>query len=379
MLSKGQVIGLLAVLTLILAYGYGLSQEKAEKVHLIKDTFPELTDIVRLDEETFQYQDDGGNHYLVVEREQGWGGPMDVAMLISESGQIERLTILRHCETPSFLNRLYRDKYLEQYTHKEASSPFSVAMDIDAVSGATISSKAVARAVQKGSHTTARHYLGMTVADVPEQPSFGIKEIIASSLFLFVFLGGLFKSNKLRRLTLLSGLGILGFYASFPLSVSHLASLFLGRIPPLDSHLFTWIILLGTGGLLLLFGKNMYCSWICPFGALQELFSYISGIKMDIHPKVARVAKLLPGFFTWVALMVIFMYRNPSRGNYEPFGAIFSFEGQGLIWLILPFVIIVSFFIPRFWCRFFCPAGHLLNKAVKIRNRVVTTRRNYEK
>lgn len=379
MMKKRQLIRLLALFSLLLAYGYGLCREQAEKEHLLNIAYPELTGLERLDEETFQYRDGHKLHYLVVEREQGWGGPMDLAIQIDQDGCVEQVKIMRHCETPSFLGRLYRDKHFAQYRDMVVDSPFVVHRDIDAVSGATISSRAVARAVQKGSHRTACTYLGLTVAEIAPQISFGSTEMCAAALFLSISLLSILKTQKFRRLSLLFGLLFLGYYASFPLSVTHLSSLLLGRVPPLESHLFSWIILFGSLGYVLFFGKNLYCSSLCPFGAMQEFLHEISGTKIKIHPKVMQWAKFLPVFFTWAALMVIFISRNPAQGNYEPFGAIFSFEGQGLIWLILPLIIFISFFIPRFWCRFFCPAGCLLNKGVSVRNQILMRRRGYEK
>lgn len=169
---------------------------------------------------------------------------------------------------------------------------------------------------------------------------------------------------------MIADLVVLGFYAAFPLSITHLSSLLLGHLPPLNSHLLTWILLMGAALLILVFGKNLYCSWICPFGALQELLAAISGMQLRVHPNVQRLAGVVPALLTWAALMVIFIYRNPARGNYEPFGAMFGFEGHGLVWLLLPLIIVVSFFIPRFWCRFFCPAGYLLARGVSVRNKV---------
>lgn len=379
MIKARRIVGGLALLCLALAYGYGLSREQAGIKNLVGVSFPELREMTRLDEETFSYLDSDGIHYLAVEREQGWGGPMDLALQITPEGRVEKLTLLRHCETPAFLNRLFRDKYFDQYRNRSVDFPFLASRDIDTVSGATVSSKAVARAVQKGGHRIARDYFGRTIDEVVSQPSFGTREICAVLLFSMVFLGGLFKLTKLRPISLTLGLIVLGFYASFPVSFTHLSSLLLGWVAPLDSHLLTWIMVMGAVGLMILFGKNMYCFWLCPFGALQEFFAAISGVRIRLHPTVDRLARLLPVLFTWAALMIIFIFRNPAKGNYEPFGAMFGFEGQGLIWLILPLVIVIAFFIPRFWCRFFCPVGYLLNKGTRIRNRFAGRGRCYEK
>lgn len=379
-MTRRRIVWIVALLSLALAYAYGIQREQAETEQLVGAAFPGLAEMVRLDEQTFSYLDEaGGKRFLVVKREQGWGGPMDLAIQVDADGQLERLTILRHCETPSFLNRLFRDKFFAQFLEKSIASLFRPAVDIDTVSGATVSSKAIARAVQNGAHGIGRNYFGMKIVDLPPQAAYGFQEIAASCLLLVVFFAAWLKMVKIRRVCLAAGLVVLGFIAAFPLSITHISSLFLGRLPPFDSHLMTWILVGGAALLILVFGKNLYCSWICPFGALQELLAAISGLQLRVHPAVQRWARLIPGLLTWAALMVVFIYRNPARGNYEPFGAMFGFEGHGLVWLLLPQVIIVSFFIPRFWCRFFCPAGYLLARGVSVRNKVADRRVCHER
>jgi polyferredoxin len=62
---------------------------------------------------------------------------------------------------------------------------------------------------------------------------------------------------------------------------------------------------------------------------------------------------------------------NPSAGAYEPFSMIFSLQGDGIQWFIMPAVIVGCFFIPDMFCRFFCPAGEMLTLLVNLRNTLV--------
>jgi polyferredoxin len=48
----------------------------------------------------------------------------------------------------------------------------------------------------------------------------------------------------------------------------------------------------------------------------------------------------------------------------------FSLEGLGIQWYILPASLLGAFFVPRFWCRLFCPVGLYLNELVRLRRRV---------
>ena len=39
-------------------------------------------------------------------------------------------------------------------------------------------------------------------------------------------------------------------------------------------------------------------------------------------------------------------------------------------WYVLPLSLVGSFFVLNFWCRLFCPVGHVLNKIVRLRRSV---------
>jgi polyferredoxin len=75
----------------------------------------------------------------------------------------------------------------------------------------------------------------------------------------------------------------------------------------------------------------------------------------------------MANFLLWLCLMIIFIGRLPAAGAYEPFAMMFSLEGVGIQWYILPLALIGSFFMSTFWCRFFCPAGNMFSHLLKLR------------
>lgn len=98
----------------------------------------------------------------------------------------------------------------------------------------------------------------------------------------------------------------------------------------------------------------------------------ISGVKLRIDSRFQRRARTLIFSLSWVALMLIFLSAHPAMGSYEPFAMMFSLEGLGIQWYILPASLLGAFFVPRFWCRLFCPVGLYLNELARLRRRIRT-------
>jgi polyferredoxin len=114
-------------------------------------------------------------------------------------------------------------------------------------------------------------------------------------------------------------------------------------------------------------GKNVYCYRICPFHGIEYLLQKISGMKLNPSRALLKRTRTAVNFLLWLSLMVIFLSKHPALGSFEPFAMMFSLNGTGIQWFILPLALIGSFFMSTFWCRFFCPCGQALTKMVQFR------------
>ena len=128
--------------------------------------------------------------------------------------------------------------------------------------------------------------------------------------------------------------------------------------------------MLGVFGSIVFMGRNIYCQRLCPFMVVQDLAQKISGVSLKIDSRFQRRARTLIFSLSWVALMLIFLSAHPALGSYEPFAMMFSLEGLGIQWYILPASVFGSLFVPRFWCRLFCPVGLYLNEMVRFRRKI---------
>ena len=154
------------------------------------------------------------------------------------------------------------------------------------------------------------------------------------------------------------------------MSLGNIAGIFMGYIPSPKQHTMWWIMMVGALGSVIVLGRNIYCHKICPFLVVQDLLQKISGVKLKIKPEIQRKSRSMIYFLSWVALMLIFLSAHPALGSYEPFAMMFSLEGLGIQWYILPAALLGSLFVARFWCRLFCPVGLYLNEIVRLRRAI---------
>ncbi|NBJ14622.1 MAG: 4Fe-4S binding protein [Dehalobacter sp. 4CP] len=294
--------------------------------------------------------------YVVIDQAMGYGGPIKMVIGINLQGKIEGTVIANHKDTPSFIYGIISKKYLEIFIGKSITEPLSINQDIDRITGATYSSGGIAKAISLGCHAVARTQFGLNVTEEAEPFRFGLKEIFVVSLVILMLIGVCFKYSKLRWVTLSVSLVIIGFQYNTPISLANVCSLLMGNFPSVKANLVWYILIIGIPIITFIIGKNVYCFWLCPFGALQEITAKIGGGKFKCPNKSieAKATQIKYGL-AYLALLGAFILKSPSFAGYEPFATLFGRQGVGLQWFMLPVVLFSSLFISRFWCRFFCP------------------------
>ena len=121
---------------------------------------------------------------------------------------------------------------------------------------------------------------------------------------------------------------------------------------------------------IVLFSK-LFCAYICPLGTVQDLLGklrkalHIKGLKIQngsVLDKILRIVKYALVF--WIFYMTV----NSSElfcKNLDPYYAIATgFKGEITLWMSIVSISVVvlgSFFIDMFWCRYLCPLGAISN------------------
>ncbi len=294
----------------------------------------------------------------------GYAGSVQVLVGVNPAGQITGVKVVNQTETPSFYARIEDTEFTGNFANMVVTSPFQIGEDIDAVSRATITSRAITQAVQAASYTLAEQRLGLQVAREQKPIIFGLPEITLIALYAAAYIGHRrnFKHKKLVRwATMITGMVILGFVSNGPLTIAHFNSLLMGFWPDWQSNLY-WFLLLG--GILFVVtadNKNPYCQWFCPFGAAQECLGALGRAKY-IHPQRGRTAlKWIQRILALSAIMLALVLRNPGISSYEVFGTLFAFNGASVQWVVLVIILLMSMFIRRPWCNFLCPIDPIVD------------------
>jgi hypothetical protein len=365
-----------ALIVLAAAWVAGTFRSQADLEPFLKKAFPEADHFTPSTGGAYKAWKDADERklvgYIALESGHGYGGDLLLAVALSPEGSIEGLAVVDHKETAAYFERVMRRGVLDGLKGKKYSDPFDLDQDVDSVTGATLSVKALAVAARKASRQVASQSLGLDVAPEPAPHIlFGIPEAVLLGLFIIGLIGRSrrFKFKKTARwISMLTGLFILGFVFNKPLTTVLVNKILLGFWPQWQLHLYSYILLAGILLITFVDNKNPYCEWFCPFGSAQECLAVIGGGKKR-PPKNAHTA--LRWFQRALALVVIaaaLFYRNPSIASYEVFGAFFHLIGPNFHFVVLGVVLVVALIIRRPWCSYLCPLRPVTDFIRLVRN-----------
>ncbi len=372
-----RILGICAILCIILAWfiGKGINETNlSEYLHL---AVPEADHFEPGAGNTYTAFKNNGESddivgYLAAGEANGYGGPMVVLAAVDLDGNISGFTIVEQRETLSFLRRILNSDLFKSLSGRNIGDELSIGVDIDAVSGATVSSKALVESLKKAGREAAIHNLSFE--PLPEQSKnivFGFREIALIALFVLGFIGHTrtFKYKKqIRLLSMISGMIILGFMYNSPVTISKLNSFLLGYWPDWHFNLYWYILIGGIIFVYTLDNKNPYCQWFCPFGAAQECIGMIGGAKARTPVNWRYFFRWFQRALAWMAVMLALLFRNPGVSSYEIFGVLFELNGTTITFILLGLILTSSLFIKRPWCNYLCPVAPVTDLLRLLRN-----------
>lgn len=336
------------------------------------------------------------------------GAPIYTLVGFSLDGEIRGVEILHHQEPilEAGVSEAELLRYLQQYPDKpidrrirvgRAVRPDDIA--IDGLTGATITAMVVNEAITASIKKVAesRGVLRSGEPAVTEgpgpHPAAGLwREIwqdrqmevtllgvgLTVLLGVLVFQDALIKKPRLlhwlRNGYLVFTLVFVGWYAHAQLSVLNVYTFIHAILRGFrwETFLVDPLIFILWGFVavtLLLWGRGIYCGWLCPFGALQELLYKIGrrlGIRWDWEPPQSVEQRLEAiKYIVFLGLFALSLQSIGSIGSMaeiEPFKTAITLRFQRE-WGYVAYAVgllIMALVIRKFFCRYLCPLGAAL-------------------
>jgi NosR/NirI family nitrite reductase transcriptional regulator len=125
----------------------------------------------------------------------------------------------------------------------------------------------------------------------------------------------------------------------------------------------------------LFWGRGVFCGWLCPFGALQELTNEIAqrlSVPQVEVPQVVQERLWVIKYTLFVAILGLSFYSMEQAlvlAEVEPFKTAMSmlFLRAWPFVLFVAVILVAGLFIERFYCRYLCPLGAALAIPAKLK------------
>lgn len=368
-IRKETIITGLGVLLLLVAFIYQHFADRQDILNLVQQGEPSAGKLAELkgDYPSYQLWDEQGKllGYGVIGHASGYGGQLDILTIVRENGQIKNVALLQHYETPSYLNRVLASGILEAFAGKNIRDNLR---DFDAVSGATITREAILNAVGKSTAQIGNQHLGMSIP-VDNTMNLGWKDAAVLTLILLGIVCTARNPGKWRPWMLVLAV-VVAFIDNYSLTYSNFLSLITGKLPAFAERPLWYALVPGILAVTLIWGKNVYCNWLCPFGAVQEgVYRSLNLLEFSPSRRIRNQVAKLRWPMLWLAAMLALLANNTGIAAYEPFSVFFDGSGITAQWIIVLCVLVACMAQMRFWCHNFCPVGAILNFTAQIRRR----------
>lgn len=284
----------------------------------------------------------------------GYGGPVPLRIYINKVGVISKVEALDNAETPDFFAEA--STLLHKWEGKTVDE--ALGMQVDAVSGATFSSKAII-----GNMNRALQYVKKNVPSENEGMKWSVQQIC---VLLVVLLGAivplLLRNRRLHYVQLVLNVAVLGLWSGTFVSYAMMLNVFSNGVPFASlSAMAAPLLMLVVAFVYPVFGRQgHYCANMCPLGSAQELMGKLSHRKLTVGKK-AQKALTAFRMLLWGVLMVL-MLGGITVGwmDYELFTAFIYSSAPTLMLVVAVLLLVLSVFIGRPYCRFVCPTGTLM-------------------
>jgi len=298
----------------------------------------------------------------------GYNGEVPLLLALDKGYTIIGIKTLPNRETGDFLELIRENHYLELWENLNIKEALNI--QVDAISGATETSEAIMKNVSNSLAGFGKETKEMAF-NYQQKEKQQIFRYFAQFLFILLALVSFFypkKARKYRKILLVLSIVIFGFWLTKMLTLAGMYNWVINGFHLKSQIILVLLLILGIG-LPLFTGKNFYCTYVCPYGSLQELCGKVTNRKVRIPLHVYSYLRYFRKYILVAVTAILIIGWSLDLTAIEPF---LGFRYQ----IISPFVlilaslfIVLSFLIIRPWCKYFCPTGIILNLFIIRRNK----------
>jgi predicted membrane-bound spermidine synthase len=298
----------------------------------------------------------------------GFAGPINVLLSVDQEGKLRGLSYLESKETPSYIAGI--EQWLDTLVGTDLASGALSSERVDAMSGATVSSRAVLEAVNRSARRATESVFGKPLPPLEPVPSKRLDLAFWATLALLLTFFPVYVSGRegARLAFQVATLLVLGIWLNTPITEIDLVNLSLGHAAPPWENPQRWLLLGFIGVTSILFGQ-VWCGYLCPFGALQELTSRLGwylGLRSYPDRRIDQRARWLKFLLLTFVLIAVWVSGESTWASFDPMQHAFGGRLAGWMLVLVIVVLLGSLFYVRFWCRYFCPMGAFLAMGNKV-------------
>jgi hypothetical protein len=311
----------------------------------------------------------------------GYQGPTDLLIAVDANRLVTGIAIGESYDNEPYVDYIRDDTYFRNLFNGRSPDALAAldAASVEGVSGATMTSQAAARSLQltaqafvnqqrpsphdSTSTETTHEPASGTAADFQPLVLLTIRNLSTITIAILGMATGLTHLRGRRWLRVAFQcvlIGWLGLMNGDMVSQALLLGWAQSGIPWKNAFGLAFLTL-AAFAVPITSGRNVYCSHLCPHGAVQQLVRNRMSWQMKLSTSTQRWFGRIPGLLIAWVVAIGMLHLSFSAVDIEPFDAwLWNIAGIGTIFVAVV-GLIASLFVPMAYCRFGCPTGALLD------------------